>query len=260
MSPVFVMGDLHGQLEKVTGHLRTAGLLTVEGAWCGADATLCFIGDYCDRGPEGLACIDLVMTLQREAAAAGGQVIGLLGNHEPLLLAAHKFGDAHFEGLYEPFWLNWKRNGGQDADLAGLTAEHIDWLCHLPAMVQIGDYLLIHADALIYLEMGQTITAINNLVGDVMASDEPVAWEALFAAFTQRMEFFTKDATGAALAAAFLATLGAERIVHGHTPIHYMTGQQAAEVTQPLVYADGLCINVDGGMYMGGPGFLYQLD
>jgi hypothetical protein len=27
------------------------------------------------------------------------------------------------------------------------------------------------------------------------------------------------------------------------------------EVTEPLVYADGLCVNIDSGMYLGGPGF-----
>jgi len=26
-----------------------------------------------------------------------------------------------------------------------------------------------------------------------------------------------------------------------------------------LIYAGGLCINLDGGMYLDGPGFVYQL-
>ncbi len=27
----------------------------------------------------------------------------------------------------------------------------------------------------------------------------------------------------------------------------------------PFIYANGLCVNVDGGMYLGGPGFVYRL-
>lgn len=259
MRPVFVMGDLHGQLEKATGHLREAALIDAELAWCGADATLCFIGDYCDRGPDGIGCVDLVMRLQRQAAASGGRVIALLGNHEPLLLGAQKFGDTDFDDLYESFWLSWKRNGGQDSDLATLTAEHFDWLRRRPAMYRIDDSLLIHADALFYLELGQSIEAINELIEEVLASDEAAAWQALFVAFSQRMDFCTRDASGIVAVNVFLNTFGAERLVHGHTPISYMTNQPAAEVTQAFIYADGRCINVDGGMYLGGPGFLHQL-
>ena len=62
--------------------LRSTNLVTDELRWGGDNATLCFVGDFVDRGPDGIGCIELVMRLQREAADAGGQVIALLGNHE----------------------------------------------------------------------------------------------------------------------------------------------------------------------------------
>ena len=37
------------------------------------------------------------------------------------------------------------------------------------------------------------------------------------------------------------------------------TGQPPEDVREPLVYSRGRCVNVDGGMYLGGPGFVYQL-
>jgi hypothetical protein len=60
------------------------------------------------------------------------------------------------------------------------------------------------------------------------------------------------------LAQSFLHTFGGERIVHGHTPITKVTGQPPEEVTDPYVYADGLCVNVDQCLYRGGPGFVYR--
>src|SRR5579871_6244279 len=89
--PVYVIGDIHGQLGKLIALLRGAGLATDRLSWAAGAATLWFMGDFFDRGPDGLGVLDLVMRLQREAAVAGGQVASLLGNHEVMLLAAQRF-------------------------------------------------------------------------------------------------------------------------------------------------------------------------
>ena len=47
--------------------------------------------------------------------------------------------------------------------------------------------------------------------------------------------------------------------MHGHTPIGKLTKQKLAEVTAPLLYAGSRCLDVDGGMYLGGLGFIYTL-
>ncbi len=39
-----------------------------------------------------------------------------------------------------------------------------------------------------------------------------------------------------------------------------MTGVPPAQVVPPLTYASRRCVNVDGGMYLGGPGFLHRVD
>ena len=69
--PLFIIGDIHGYLDKLVRHLRYAGLATGDGQWIGGDAQLWFMGDFTDRGPDGVGVIDLVMRLQQDAAQKG---------------------------------------------------------------------------------------------------------------------------------------------------------------------------------------------
>ena len=83
------------------------------------------------------------MGLQAEAAASGGTVASLLGNHEMMLLAAYRFG-RRSTGLGSNFLTRWKQNGGKREDIASLTLRHLDWMAHLPAMALVDDCLLMH--------------------------------------------------------------------------------------------------------------------
>src|SRR5690242_8301691 len=91
-APLFIIGDVHGQLEKLIRLLRGAGLVGKDLAWSGGGKRLWLLGDYVDRGPDGIGVLELVMRLQGEAARAGGEVGALLGNHDVLLLSARRFG------------------------------------------------------------------------------------------------------------------------------------------------------------------------
>ena len=74
-----------------------------------------------------------------------------------------------------------------------------------------------------------------------------------------REEFITQDNEGAIKAQAMLDQYGGSQIVHGHTPIPCVTKLSASRVIAPFIYADGLCINIDAGMYMGSQGFIHEL-
>jgi Calcineurin-like phosphoesterase len=256
-STLYIIGDIHGQYEHLTGLLRGAALVDDSLAWSGGAARLWFIGDFFDRGPAGIESIDLVMRLQVEAAAAGGQVAALLGNHEPLILAAQRFGEQR-TGWGGTFLWDWRRNGGNDEELERLTSDHIAWLAALPAMALVGDYLLIHADSTMYSSYGASIDEVNQAFRALLRSDDAPAWDRLLEQFSDRKAFVDQDADGAGRAAQFLRHFGGRQIIHGHTPINFIRRCLPEEVTEPLVYAGGLCVNVDGGMYMGGPGFVYQ--
>lgn len=83
---VFAIGDIHGAYDEFVGVLQRAGLIDSRLAWAGGRATLVQTGDYTDRGTDVRKVLDLLMRLEREAKAAGGQIITLLGNHEVMNL------------------------------------------------------------------------------------------------------------------------------------------------------------------------------
>lgn len=79
---VVAVGDVHGAYEALVELLQGTGLIDADLAWSGADAHLVSVGDLLDRGADGRRVIDLLMRLQGEAAAGGGRVHVLMGNHE----------------------------------------------------------------------------------------------------------------------------------------------------------------------------------
>ena len=84
---VVAIGDIHGEFNGFAGILQTADLLDDELRWIGGDATLVQTGDFLDRGKDVRRVMDLLMSIQKQAKSAGGEVIVLQGNHEQLNLA-----------------------------------------------------------------------------------------------------------------------------------------------------------------------------
>jgi len=113
---VVSVGDLHGDYDHAVAVLQAANLIEVieqeswtgedrmrhenlpEGSghfsrfrpnavrWIGGNATLVQTGDIVDRGTYAKDLYALFIHLRRQAAAAGGEVINLLGNHEVMNL------------------------------------------------------------------------------------------------------------------------------------------------------------------------------
>ena len=79
---LIAVGDVHGQFDGLVKILRRAELLDENDHWCGGHNRLVQIGDILDRGPFSLRVDALLDRIQREAEAAGGEVIRLIGNHE----------------------------------------------------------------------------------------------------------------------------------------------------------------------------------
>ena len=257
-SPVYVLGDIHGQHARLISLLKEAALLSADLSWQGGTAQLWLLGDYFDRGPGGITCLDLIMRLQPQAAASGGLVGALLGNHDVLLLAALFFGDQPSTGAGGTFFADWLNQGGSETDLDNLELTHIEWLLNLPAMALVDGYLLAHADARFYLRYGHSVAQVNRGLAALLHGREAAAWDGLLSDFNQR-RYFWDPQNGADNARTFLEIYGASQLIHGHTPISRLTGRRPDLVREPLVYADCLCVNVDGGMYLGGPGFMYRL-
>ncbi len=83
---IVAIGDIHGAFNGVRSILRETGLVDERDRWTGGDAILVQTGDFLDRGPGATKVAELLMDLQAQAPAAGGEVVVLLGNHEVLNL------------------------------------------------------------------------------------------------------------------------------------------------------------------------------
>jgi len=257
----YVVSDIHGHVEHLVGALRRAKLLDSDRAWCGARARLTILGDFFDRGPDGIAVVDLIRRLQDEADSAGGRVDALLGNHEILALGMHRFGDRLVNSPFggrRSFARSWLLNGGRLGDQERLTNQHIAWLSGLDAIVLAGRDLLLHSDTTDYLRWGDSVELINDAMHDALAGDDLERWWECWVRLTSRYAF--ADFDGEQEAVELLDQLGGERIVHGHSIIATLTGQDSRDVTGPLSYAGGRALAIDGGIYAGGPCLVVRLD
>jgi hypothetical protein len=257
--PLYAIGDVHGHAAALVAALAAVGLTDTDGHWTGGTARLWFLGDLTDRGPDGIGVIELIQRLDTEAAAAGGQVDTLLGNHEILLLGSRRFGDEEIELPVgnRTFAAMWRLNGGQDSDLALLTDEQADWLRARRAMVLVDDHLLAHSDTVAYLDYGGTVEEINDGLHAELASDDPGRWWECFRQLTRRHDFRGEE--GPDRAAELLDQLGGRMLVHGHSPIPEHLGIDPGEVQEPHRYAGGRVVCLDGGLFAGGPCLIARL-
>lgn len=271
LGPLYVVGDVHGYLDELVAALAEQGLIDEAGSWAAGNTRLWFLGDFTDRGPDGVGVIDLVMRLSAEAAAAGGYCKALMGNHELLLLGARRFGDTPVNSGAgtATFQAAWLLNGGQKTDMERLQDVHLQWMSRLDALVEEDGHLLMHSDTTAYLDYGTTIEDVNDNVRAILTrNDADECWD-IFRKLTKRFAF--RDGGGPEAARELMAAYGGGRIVHGHSPIPYLLGEVGTEdasdgeedsgpvVDGPHVYADGLAIAMDGGVTMAGKLLVVQL-
>ena len=83
---VVTVADLHGDYDRFVFILTQPGIgvLDDEFHWIAGKTHLVQLGDVMDRGPDARKIFDLLIRLEKEAAAVGGMVHVLLGNHEEM--------------------------------------------------------------------------------------------------------------------------------------------------------------------------------
>jgi len=145
--PVAVIGDVHGQVDKLSDVLqRLRKMPDFSRRW------LVFIGDYVDRGPDPKGALDLILALRREHP----RVTAIAGNHDFAMSAALQLISAPKEASWPQRWLGhydaettFASYGVEFADLDALREnippEHRDFLVHLPWCVEHPRYLFVHA-------------------------------------------------------------------------------------------------------------------
>jgi hypothetical protein len=83
------IGDLHGDPTVTVQVLSAAGLIAAAEphSWTGGTKVLIVTGDVIDKGDAATPIIDLLMSIEPQAQAAGGRVVVTLGNHEAEFVA-----------------------------------------------------------------------------------------------------------------------------------------------------------------------------
>ncbi|KAG0098334.1 hypothetical protein BGZ93_000411 [Podila epicladia] len=86
---IVAVGDIHSDIKAAVNVLKMAGLIDSKENWIGGTDTFISTassrkktGDLVDRGADTIAVYKLFQKLRPQAAAAGGEIVNLLGNHE----------------------------------------------------------------------------------------------------------------------------------------------------------------------------------
>lgn len=244
-SRIIAIGDIHGDEEALIGLLRLAGCLDDEGNWCGGTTNVVQIGDILDRGDAERGCMDLLFKLKGQAAAAGGAVHVLMGNHEAMNVDwdFDYVGLGGFDG-----WESLEESHTNPTTLLGSMLASFTlstgvppilkdrakaftvgtgfaalMLSEMPLVIQIGDTVCVHgALEMKHLEMG--LHEINVEANDwlrgvgprpplIDQEDGPI-WSRAFSAPADR----SLRARDARRLEQILYNMGARRMIVGHTP------------------------------------------
>lgn len=133
-----VVGDVHGCIDELERLLDAVRPSTGD--------TICFLGDYVDRGPSAKRVIERLIRLRQQ----GPTCVFLKGNHEDMFLDFLGAGGRHGDAFL------WNGGGGTLAsyglsDLPGavvaerLPAAHREFLLSLRSFAYLGRFFCVHA-------------------------------------------------------------------------------------------------------------------
>ena len=134
---IVAIGDVHGDYNQFVRALRASKLINDKQAWTGGKTHLVQTGDVFDRGPDSKKVMDLLMALEQQAAAAGGMVHTLLGNHEVMVMK----GDMRYT---HPGEISSFGGRAKFAAAIGPKGKYGKWLRTHNCVIKINDILFMH--------------------------------------------------------------------------------------------------------------------
>lgn len=140
-----VIGDIHGQADKLKALLLKLGYVQRNGFWNPPQGHCAlFVGDLTDRGPQQLEAVDIVRRM-----VDAGVARCLLGNHEFNAIAyATRKPSAPHEFLREHSLKNARQHGEflkQAGEDSALYRELVTWFRTLPPALDLGSIRAVHA-------------------------------------------------------------------------------------------------------------------
>jgi len=236
---VYALSDIHGGYDRFAALL--AGNHVIDGvpktpaevAWAAGDAILVVAGDLIDKGPQPVEVIDSLRALETGAAAKGGQVVVLLGNHEVEFFADPSNSKA----------------SGKDGFNKELAAENIDcgkvaagvdergaWLRDRPLGARVGKWFFSHAGN----TKGRSVADLDKTLRDALNEASPFGGSEMVgddSIVEARGWYGNPDVTKANATA-----LGVAHFVFGHDP--NALGARGSIATAQ----DGQLFRIDCGM------------
>ncbi len=142
-----IIGDIHGQANKLEALLAKMGYHNTAGCWRHPERQAIFVGDFIDRGPDQMRTVNLVRRM-----VDGGAALAIMGNHELNAIAWHT-PDAHRPGEFLRSHQsrddkNRKQHAAFLAEVepnADLHQSTIDWFLTLPLWLELPELRVVHA-------------------------------------------------------------------------------------------------------------------
>ena len=214
-SRVLAVGDIHGMYDKLINLMDKVQFNPEEDL-------LLFLGDYVDRGPASVRCLQYVYDLQQTWP---DNVICLLGNHEVMMASYFMQKQGSYNNLIIDYADSWLDNGGFETlkQLNELDVEKreglVTWATNLPVRFQYQEFFFCHAG---------------------IDPDVPLEVQSEFDMLWRRQQWWERYE-------------GKKTIIVGHTPIQKVKKQkgQARRTIKPL-FLPNKVVMCDTGAYMQG--------
>lgn len=140
-----IIGDVHGQIHKLTNLLKHLGYLEIDGAYRREGHLAIFVGDLIDRGSGQLEVLQTV-----KAMIDAGSALCVMGNHEFNALAYSTLKDPKGpDGKNDFCRPHIAKNRHQHEAFLGLDshlrAEWLQWFRTLPLWLDLDELRIVHA-------------------------------------------------------------------------------------------------------------------
>lgn len=167
---LFVVGDVHGEYDRLRRLLANAGLVNEEARWTGGRRHVVFLGDLFDRGADVTRTLWFLYRLEHEARAAGGGAHVVLGNHETMVFTQ----DLRYVAPKEQLIARYQ--GVSYTAMFDIRKTVLGrWLAKRPGLMRIDGALLAHGGVVPEITP-HAVAAVNDSVRAYLAEDLFYSW------------------------------------------------------------------------------------
>jgi hypothetical protein len=253
---IYAVGDVHGDYDRLVALLALGKVIAEppkhpeQVRWSAGKSIFVCTGDLIDKGRHSLKVIALFRALAKDAAAAKGQVVVLMGNHEAQFL--HDPDDDDKSELVrelDKHGINPRKvAAGEDEQDIG------KFLNALPVAARVNDWFFAHAGDTQGLTLKKLQTAVEKEVSEKDYKTAVLLGKhGLLEARLHNQPWWEKEddapGKGEARLRAYVEALGARHLVIGHQPgkVVFKDGTIRAKGTMIQKF-NGLIFLIDVGM------------